>query len=1083
MKVESAGPDLHDDEIQFGDDESVQSWDDGEINKRIAIIVDVYGKKFKSLVDSGSGYNIMSLKAYKQIGISNLKVMKPHFDLVAGNNSVMDVKFRVFLPVAFGNKLHITDFLVADGLNWSVILGMQFLRTFKVKINFPDMSMTIGKAQIPVKICEVNVVDQSNVVDDVLGHDEDDDIEYVGLTSDEKQLLNMFIADNEKKFSNVSGRCNSYEAQIRIKENSPIINKKQFNLPPPMLEIMRKELQLMLQKGQIEESTSEYNNPVFLVPKDAQRTRFRVISDSRELNKISIPEHFQSESIDSLISSLRGSLWYTKLDLESAFFQVPLKKEHRKYTSFSVPGVGCYQYTVCPQGHVSSMSQFCRALNKVLSPLLGRIVVQYSDDLLVFSKNPSLESHLEDVQSVLDLLRKHNLKVNVKKCRFAKKKISFLGYVISGNDIRCSPNKIKSIAEMPIPKDIKTLQQFIATCNFFRKLVPGFSIIASPLYRLLKKNVKFQIGEAEMDSFMRLKSALISDPIIQMPNYQKPFFLWTDACDYGVSAILLQDLGDEENDFRVISYASRSLNIHECAYTIFEKETLAVIYGLDKFKDYILGSKFPVSVVTDNKCVSFLQNCKNPRGRVLRWLINLNSHNLTFQFRSGKLNFMSDLLSRTVENQIRDAKIVNPFKPKIIENCVLDSIRDFTKTNDQKYINLRDQVKNNNDAFPLFSVDNNNLLKKKIRNHLGQLIEVFYVPEDFREELVKQEHQQNHFGFFKNYKALRINYFFPKMADFIANFVRCCQSCGQQKIPRNKRFGEIDPQYRTIKPMSMIYCDYIGPLISSSPSAFRYVFICVCAHSRYVITYPARKATAEVTKKFLSDLFYRFGACDILFSDCASIFRSHCFEEFLEQAKVHHMFSSPHSPQSNRAERSIADLKCCIRTFLADNQKKWEGLLQKATFELNQSVCSSTGFSPHELLFGTKLRRPGDILRDSDTADKDKYTPDLAHSKLIKDLSVIRKKAEEECLKSRQRYAKNYNAKCTPMQFMPGELVYKRNYFLSNKAKDFSAGLAPKFSGPWKILKVLANNMYLVSNLLGTVEHTVNVHQLKPFHE
>ena len=1041
--------------------------------------VSIYDTKIVSLLDSGSNMSLLSFAAFKNLGQPNIKRFPSKCKLINSDGNPIKVMFDISVPIEIDSVQHICKLTVVEKLNWDLILGTTFMSNFRICLDFSQKSVTLnGRA-----LSQVNCITGD---EEVSKEDDDSDPGYNGLSPDQKAELQSFMDEYGERFEHVTGKCTSYTAKLRLKDPNVIVHKKQYFLPGNMLNALRKEVDEMLANDIIEVNhNSPYNNPCFLVKKPEstpQDPKFRVVVDCRELNKQCVSEHYALPNIDSILSSLRGATYFTKLDMTKAFWQIPYDEESRKYTAFSIPGINSFVYKRLLMGQSNSMQIFSRALNKILLPVLGKICFNYADDVIIYSKSDDFSSHLRDIATVLDIFIEHNLKINVKKSRFAKRRIKFLGYIVSKNELRACPEKVKSIVEMPRPKNAKTLLSFLAMCNYFRKLIPGFSHISAPMYQLLKKDVKWNWTAKQEDAFNRLKSALVSAPVVQMMDFTIPMVLWTDASGYGLSGILLQNFGNEkEKDYRVVSYASRSLSPHEARYSSYELEALATVFALTKFRPYLACSAFPITIVTDNMAVSFLKNCKNPKGRVLRWLIFLNSHDLVFQFRKGKLNYMSDLLSRSVENQIKDSIIENPFTPKLVSQVnPIEKVEDFEKTVDQEYIRLKQNVLNHPDSYPLFSLKNN-LLMKRIKNK-DEWINVYVVPQDFREEIISHEHKFNHNGYYKTYQAIIQQFYWRKMSQEISNYIRRCKTCQLQKVSHDKPNGSIDPVYRPMSTFSTWHLDFIGPMPRSSPNSYVYVLVAVCPLTRYVVTYPTRRATADVTIKCLTNLFYRFGAPEVIQTDNASNFKSNNFESFLQASGVTHLTTAPYSPQSCRAERSIQSIKQGLRCYLDGQQKKWEQYLEPVVFEINQSQSETTKHSPHELIFGKKLKRIGDIIRDIDS-DRDKYDGTKSFEQLNKKLKNLHLKAEEFCLKQRTQYAKQYNSTHKDHRFNVNDLIFKRTNYNSDKSKNFCAKLAPRYHGPFIISKILDNNRYEVSNINKTETHVVNSFQIKPAFE
>ena len=178
---------------------------------------------------------------------------------------------------------------------------------------------------------------------------------------------------------------------------------------------------------------------------------------------------------------------------------------------------------------------------------------------------------------------------------------------------------------MQRPTNKRDIQVFLGMIGYYRQFIPLFSVTAQPLFELLKLDVKFTWSSQCESAFIALKNKMIEHPILVYPNFEKEFIVQTDASLYAVGCVLSQL--DDNGEERAIAYASRTLNCHKKNYTVTEKECLAVIYAYKQFRVYLHGAKF--TVVTDHASLSWLQNLKEPEGRLAQWALKLQPINFT----------------------------------------------------------------------------------------------------------------------------------------------------------------------------------------------------------------------------------------------------------------------------------------------------------------------------------------------------------------------------------------------------------------------------------------------------------------------
>jgi hypothetical protein len=276
-------------------------------------------------------------------------------------------------------------------------------------------------------------------------------------------------------------------------------------------------------------------------------------------------------------------------------------------------------------------------MNETFKELIGKCVLVYLDDILIFSKTP--EEHAVHLEQVLELLRKHHFYAKLSKCEFNKSEVHFLGHVVSAEGIKVDDRKIAAVAEWPVPTDVGKLRSFLGLANYFRKFVQGYSQLVSPLTRLLRNDVAYEWSEECQSAFDCVKHALTHAPVLAAPDWDAPFEVVCDACGYGIGAVLMQH-------GRPIAYESRRLTPAEFNYTTGEQELLAVVHALVTWRCYLeSGGNEKFTVVTDHNPNTFLDTQKNLSRRQARWSAFLQRYNFKWEYRPGRTN-VADPLSR-----------------------------------------------------------------------------------------------------------------------------------------------------------------------------------------------------------------------------------------------------------------------------------------------------------------------------------------------------------------------------------------------------------------------------------------------------
>ena len=266
-------------------------------------------------------------------------------------------------------------------------------------------------------------------------------------------------------------------------------------------------------------------------------------------------------------------------------------------------------------GLSNAPATFQRLIDRVIGPEHRPHAFCYLDDIIVVTE--TFVEHLKWFGAVLDKITQSNLTVNTEKCEFCRSEVKYLGYVVNKDGLSVNPEKTKPILTYPAQKNIKQLRRFIGLASWYRRFIPEFAVVAKPLTRLFRSNVKWHWGEEQQQALDSLKGALTSAPILAFPSFKdivaNPFHLQTDTSNTGLGVVFTQVQDGEE---RVISFASRTLLSAERNYSLIERECLAVVWGIRKFRDYLEGFSF--KVITDHSSLKFLHNLRNPTGKVAR---------------------------------------------------------------------------------------------------------------------------------------------------------------------------------------------------------------------------------------------------------------------------------------------------------------------------------------------------------------------------------------------------------------------------------------------------------------------------------
>ena len=470
------------------------------------------------------------------------------------------------------------------------------------------------------------------------------------LNKNEIEIITNLIQQNEDIFwleGEKFGNCDIEYHEIHLTDNRPIY-VKQFPLPHKLKEIAIKEAQKLIDNDLVRPSKSAYNAPAWIVkkkPGNDGKEKWRLVIDYRKLNEKTIPDPYLIPSITEIFDEIGNNKYYTSIDMASGFHQIKMKESDIHKTAFSIHPLGRFEFKVLPFGLINSPRIFQRIINNVLSNLIGKICFVYIDDIIIFAN--TIEEHTLRFKLVIQRLREAGLKLASNKCEFLKKEITFLGHILNENGIKADPKKVEAVKKFPIPKNVKNIKEFLGLAGYYRRFINNFANISKPLTTLLKKDTKFIWNNDTQKAFDKLKDTLCAAPLLQFPQLNKPYIITTDASGYAIGAILSQGIIGQD---KPIAYASRVLKGAELKYHTYEKEALAIMFGIKTFKNYIYGNKF--TIVTDHKpLLSFKSADKNTR--VQKWRLQLSGYEYDIIYKKGKMNVNADALSRNpIQNNI-----------------------------------------------------------------------------------------------------------------------------------------------------------------------------------------------------------------------------------------------------------------------------------------------------------------------------------------------------------------------------------------------------------------------------------------------
>ncbi|KAL0829563.1 hypothetical protein ABMA28_003074 [Loxostege sticticalis] len=474
------------------------------------------------------------------------------------------------------------------------------------------------------------------------------------ITPSQKKMLRTLLNNYRECFaSSLSelGKTSVGEMSITLNDDEPVVYRP-YRLSIKEKEIVRDMVTELLEYGIIQPSTSPYASPIVLVRK--KTGDYRMCIDYRALNKKTVKENYPMPLIDDQLDVLAGHKFYTTLDLASGYYQIPIRNEDKYKTAFVTPD-GHFEFNRMPFGLANAPATFQRIMNQVLGSTRHREALAYLDDVIIPAKDFS--EGLARLENVLKLFSEAGLTLKLSKCVFFGHHVDYLGFEISQEGIRPGSRKIEAVEGFPVPQNQHNVRQFLGLASFFRRFVPGFSIIAKPLTYLLKKDTPWVWGEEQNAAFRTLQKKLTEKPTLALYDPQAETELHTDACKIGLGGILLQR--NEQGVLRPVAYFSRQTTPEEQNYSSYDLETLAVVSALRKFRVYLVGLKF--KIVTDCNSLRATFQKRDMLPRVARWWELMQEYQFDIEYRAGVSMAHVDALSRNpiLNNSQQEYDVMN----------------------------------------------------------------------------------------------------------------------------------------------------------------------------------------------------------------------------------------------------------------------------------------------------------------------------------------------------------------------------------------------------------------------------------------
>lgn len=681
----------------------------------------------------------------------------------------------------------------------------------------------------------------------------------------------------------------------------PVIHAPQ-TVPIHLQDLYKEEINNMVQLGVIvpvNEPTDWVNNIVLSETKNAKGevTKVRVCLDPRDLNKFIKREHYYTKTVDEVVTQLHDAKFFTIIDTTKGYWHVPLDTERSMLTTFNTP-FGRYRFTRLPFGTVVSQDIFQKQLDTSLQGRQG--ITGIADDIFVHGATE--EEHDRNLVNLMKRARKKGIKFNQAKLQFKCSKVSFFGHAWTPEGIQPDNRKISAILAMKPPENAKDLQSFLGLVNYLTRYSSSLATITAPLRELTKKEIAYVWGPEHDQAFKRIKQEITSMGILRYFNPHAETTIQTDASLKGLGAVVLHG--------QPVCYASKALTDTERNYSNIERETLAVVWELERSHYFIYGKHCTIN--TNHKLVEsiFKKKLVSCPPRLQRLLLRALKYDVTVKYVRGVDVPTADALSRinpqpapTVGElpQLEVHQVTNtlPATPTRLQQIREETAKDATlsllrKTIYQGWPEYRSMCP------PLIQDYWNFREELTIEDCLILKCDRLVIPKRLRPEILTTIHQ-GHQGQEKCLLRARTCIYWPGITKDIIHLVSNCESCQKhQNNTQRQPLLQPDPPSRPWERVSSDLFEYKG----------QHYLLIADQYSRFPIIRKLTSTSSQAVINHMKSIFAEHGIPMKLFTDNGPQYDSEVFQEFTRLYTIKHITSSPHYPQSNGfAERMVQTVK------------------------------------------------------------------------------------------------------------------------------------------------------------------------------
>ena len=700
---------------------------------------------------------------------------------------------------------------------------------------------------------------------------------------------------------------------------------------------------------------------------------------------------------------------------------MPLKSEDSEKTAFVVPW-GHYEFSErTPFGLKGAGYSFQRMMSTILGASNYEDALCYLDDVLIWGE--TWDVFVKRLRRVLDRIRSSGLALGAGKCKVGVEEVSYLGCTIKHGMVRISEQRVTQIRGIERPANVRGLRSALGAFGYVQRWIPGLAQLARPLYDAItdKPYARLQWSEKMDDAFEVIKNMIADAVALSLPRMEKRFTLVTDCSMYAAGAMLAQEDERAQGRLKPVAFFHHALSKAEQKFSATERELLAVVLGVKKYRVY-LGKGF--DLITDHAALKWLNSLdlETESGRRGRWLDYLQQFDMTVTHKKGKSPDMriADFLSRvTCSGEVRDqakpekiliastlgteVDMVLVSKEKILveqNKCgVISKVKEAIMTKidmnpggvdadswrkpsfsgdvrTKELWRMRDRLIVDSDGILRLQFNGGKRTKAqpfgvKVRNRI-------VVPASYTEQILKLVHRSPtaaHMGSRRTWQRARNNFWWPKMRYDVEEFVGKCDECGRNKHVNHPNVAPATKTSIPGGPLEEVMIDFVGPFQTAQKHRFRYLLQIQDVFSRYLMFIPCEDCLATTATDSMMDRWVSlFGIPKSLRSDRGPHFIAEVFERMCTIAGIKHKLGSPEHPQSQaqveRQNQLVNQLRC-----LCDNDVEgWPTAIMRVQCSHNAAKNATTGFSPARLVLGKELDLPDDLISDETMGNDPKLT-------------------------------------------------------------------------------------------------------------